>query len=388
MRPREDGTVALSQAALGYLLTSTGAVVVLLADDLGRRPESLGWLVSTFGVGLLVVGLSGRLLLRADALLVLRVAAGGLAVGAVLLGTAPTLLVAGLGGAVLGLSGAAVVLVTPVLVAGPKSPSRLQRVNAAASAASVAAPLLLGGVALAGGGGRLALLVAVPPLVALAVRRGPSASPTAGAGQQRGSDQLESAFTTADRGGVAAAWTPIVMAVSVEFCFVVWGASLLQDTGLTSGSAAATAATFPLGLAVGRVLAGWRARAAPVAAASVVVALGSLLTTAAQAPAPAAAGLLVAGLGVAPLYPATLAALVSRPDLRPGDGAALGALASGTAVLLAPAGLGLLGEQVGLRLALLAVLPLLAALLLARCRGEQVDADGEARVTSAPGIAC
>ena len=42
----------------------------------------------------------------------------------------------------------------------------------------------------------------------------------------------------------------------------------------------------------------------------------------------------------------------------------LGALASGTAITLAPAGLALLGSAVDLRLAYLVVLPLLGALVL------------------------
>ncbi len=47
-------------------------------------------------------------------------------------------------------------------------------------------------------------------------------------------------------------------------------------------------------------------------------------------------GLVIAGIGVAPLYPVTLAALVATPGLNPTRLSAIGALASGTAILSPP----------------------------------------------------
>jgi len=81
-------------------------------------------------------------------------------------------------------------------------------------------------------------------------------------------------------------------------------------------------------------------------------------------PAIVALGLVVAGLGVAPLYPVTLAALVATPGLSSARLSAIGALASGTAILLAPAILALLARVVDLRTAYLVTLPLIAILLL------------------------
>jgi hypothetical protein len=77
-----------------------------------------------------------------------------------------------------------------------------------------------------------------------------------------------------------------------------------------------------------------------------------------------AAGLLVAGFGIATLYPVTLAHLMATPGLPQSWGPSLGALASGAAVMVAPAVLALVGEVVELRLAFLLVLPTLGALVL------------------------
>jgi hypothetical protein len=82
-----------------------------------------------------------------------------------------------------------------------------------------------------------------------------------------------------------------------------------------------------------------------------------------------ALGLAVAGLGVAPLYPVTLAALVATPGLSPARLSAVGALASGTAILVAPAGLAVLARALDLRTAYLITLPLLAVLFALSRRG-------------------
>jgi hypothetical protein len=67
-------------------------------------------------------------------------------------------------------------------------------------------------------------------------------------------------------------------------------------------------------------------------------------------------------VGVAPLYPITIAALVATPGLSPARLAALGALASGTAILVAPTALAALATVVDLRTAFLIPLPLLVML--------------------------
>jgi hypothetical protein len=146
---------------------------------------------------------------------------------------------------------------------------------------------------------------------------------------------------------------------------VVWAVARLVASGLPTATAALLGSAFPIGMAVGRAIGpirlnGW----SPVLPSSVLAAAGTLLVSLFDVPAVVAAGLVVAGLGVAPLYPVTLAALVATPGISSARLAAVGALASGTAILVAPALLAVLARVLDLRTAYLITLPLLAVLFL------------------------
>ena len=165
---------------------------------------------------------------------------------------------------------------------------------------------------------------------------------------------------------MARRWAAIVLAVAVEFCFVVWGAGRLTETGVGDGAAAALACAFPVGLAVGRLAVptlmrpGWT----PVAGGAAATTAGTALLVAAPGPALATPALVVAGIGVAPLYPILLGDLLTVPGLAAWRAAARSTMASGTAILAAPAVLGVLGDAWGLRTSFLVTLPLLGALVV------------------------
>jgi len=95
-----------------------------------------------------------------------------------------------------------------------------------------------------------------------------------------------------------------------------------------------------------------------------VTATGTLLVVLVDAWPVVGLGQLLAGLGLATLYPILLARLMHTPGLRPEFGASLGALASGTAITVAPAVLALLATVVDLRIAFLLPLPILIGTLL------------------------
>ncbi|CAA9325353.1 MAG: hypothetical protein AVDCRST_MAG40-1664, partial [uncultured Gemmatimonadaceae bacterium] len=97
--------------------------------------------------------------------------------------------------------------------------------------------------------------------------------------------------------------------------------------------------------------------------AALVTASGATAVAVAGAPLAVAAGLALAGAGVALLYPVTITDLVGTPGLAPGQAVSLGALASGAAVLSAPAALAAVSAEVDLRTAFLVTLPLLALLV-------------------------
>jgi hypothetical protein len=165
------------------------------------------------------------------------------------------------------------------------------------------------------------------------------------------------------------------MAVSVEFCYVVWGVSRLRDTGLDTSIAAIAGIAFPAGMAVGRLTGPWLIRRLPAVPFGVAVsALGSVLVVLGSGWPTVASGLVLAGFGVATLYPVTLAELMAVPGLRPAMGASLGALASATAILLAPTALASMAASVELRLTFLFALPLLGLLLVLRGRTRDASA--------------
>ncbi len=371
-RGGSDVRAGVALSAVGFTIAALGAVLVLLARDLEVSPQDLSWLSSAFGAGLVIVAPVGARLLALGGDTVLRAGSLVLALGAATLAVASVTPVVVLGALALGAGGAAVVLAVSALLAGADAPRRLAAVNAASSAAGIAAPLLIGGLDAVSGAGRLALLVMVPPLLVIAAVRGrvtspaeaPSAAPSAPSAAPAETTEVAPARTAHPLVGPPGAgrrWVTVVAAVSVEFCFVVWAVARLQLTGLPAAAAVATATVFPLGMALGRasgiVLAGWP-RVLPVSAA--VTLAGTALVVASPGPVLVAAGLFLAGLGAALLYPVTLAELLAVPGLGTRRGASAGALASGTAILLAPVALAGLSGLVDLRLAFLLVLPLLA----------------------------
>jgi len=244
---RGDLHVGIAQSALGYVLTSLGAVLVLLARDLDLPVARLAWLSSAFGIGLLVAAAAGPLVLQAGPRPALRAGALTAAAGACLLAGASTLPLAAAGGLLFGFGGAFLVLVTPALVSGPAAAARLTRVNAASSTAAVLAPLALGGLDALGPSGRLALLVCVPPLLLLAASP-PPAGPTWTAEQTRvhyGGAASGSGRQPLARLQVLSRWARVVLAVGVEFCFAVWAVARLQDTGVPAATAATLGSSFP-----------------------------------------------------------------------------------------------------------------------------------------------
>ncbi len=372
-----DLAVGIALVAVGYLLGSLGPCLILLARDLDVPRGELTWLAGGFGVSLLLFGVAGTWLLAAGPARLMRGTAAGLAAGMALLAAAPSVIPAQAGALLAGVGGAGLVLAAPTLLAGTKLAARLTRVNAASSIASVSAPLLMSALDATTGNGRLALLLPLPALLWLVVvplRHAASASIDSAAPAPHDSLRLEPATSrrrlpshTPLAVRAAVGWLCIVLAVSAEFAFLVWGAARLQDSGLRAPAAAAAAAAFPIGMAAGRLVAPLLPARLPLVALGAGLAVAAALAVAAPLSAPLlTAAMAAAGLGIAVLYPVMLARLMSTPGLGPDRGAALGAAASGTAALASPILLDRLAGPAGLRHAFLVVAPLLLVLLALR----------------------
>ncbi|MFI6830560.1 MFS transporter [Kribbella sp. NPDC050241] len=388
---RDEVQIGIGLSSMGFVLAGLGACIAILARDLDEPTSRLALLSSGFAIGLLIVALVGPRLLRTWPIsTVLALGSVVCSAGIVLLALAPVYAVAVAGGLCIGLGGALLVLVAPLMLNGPTAAARLSRVNAVASGAGILAPLAIGALDSLGPTGRLAILAAVPPLLLLAVLTWRTASPSPPVREAPVPVLIDSAPAVGlgkrwfgrrtGRGlkglvprrlgravvlEVGRGWLRIVLAVAVEFCFVVWAVARLVSTGLPTATAALLGSAFPIGMAVGRAIGPihWRAWS-PVVPSGLLAIAGTLLVSLFDSPAAVALGLGVAGFGIAPLYPITLAALVATPGLSPARLAAVGALASGIAILIAPALLAVLARVLDLRTAYLVTLPLLATLFV------------------------
>lgn len=352
-------TAYVVQSGFGFLLAALGPCLVLLARDLSRPPEELSWVSAGFGVGLLLVGVLGERLMRLGTWRVHRVSAVLLGLGGALLAVSTGVEPARTGAVLLGLGGAGTVLSSPVLLSGPGGTSRMSWAFGLNSLLGIVAGPAMSAVDAATGRGRLALLGAAPVLVWAALRPpGHPPPPAPAAAQHR-------ELPSGTRWRAAWWWLAIVMSVSPEFAFVIWGAARLQASGLSPTGAAAAAAAFPVGMAAGRMLVVPRLLGAlPLVPLGVGLAAAASLLCAAPLPPPfVVAACAAAGLGISALYPISLGRLVKVPGLDPDRGSAVGAVGSGTAVLLAPLLLGLLARAVPLRLGFLAAVPPLLAVL-------------------------
>jgi fucose permease len=160
-----------------------------------------------------------------------------------------------------------------------------------------------------------------------------------------------------------------VLAVSVEFCMVFWAPSYLHDRlGQRTATASALAGSFLLGMALGRASVGpvtrtTRSTDATILVATAVALAGFAVFWLSGAAWLATVGLGLTGLGVALLYPLTVARYVAASPTDSTHSSSRAALASGLAIGIAPFALALISDGVGLHGAYL-IVPVLCALLI------------------------
>jgi MFS family permease len=171
----------------------------------------------------------------------------------------------------------------------------------------------------------------------------------------------------------------VAIGIAIEFCPIYFGAEALTATGLRTAQAAIAMSGFYLGILAGRVAGAYLTRRAgrttPLLYVSLAVtAAGFGLFWLTGSPVPAVTGLFICGLGIANLYPLSLALTLAAA---PGNADAANArtqLLGGLFVIAAPYLLGSLADHVGLHAAFtiepvligLATLLLLAGLGLRR----------------------
>jgi fucose permease len=211
--------------------------------------------------------------------------------------------------------------------------------------AAFVCPMVLAYGAGAGPGWWLGLMPALGllALLVLDLRRGPSLAIAGGSEEETG--RLPRDFWVA--------WAFLVAAIGVEFSIVFWAATLVERQATTTvAEAAAIAAAFLGGMFLGRLALSsgvgrrWRTPAM-VSGGLAVAAAGAALAWVSTSPTLSTVALLLAGLGVAVLYPLGVAAAIAAAPGRLAQAGNRLTLASGLAILVAPLALGAVADATG-----------------------------------------
>lgn len=353
------------QAAIGWCIGGLGPVLILGARDLEVPRYQLSWLGSAFGFGLLGAGVLGRRILRHGAEPVTRVGAVLVGLGVALLAFGSTVPMLTAGGLLQGAGCSAFLIATPALIGIDDRPRRLAVAVGASSIAGLVAPAAIALTDQVLPTGRIVLVAAVfwlAPVALLPLRapqglgfdRPPTAS-NIGAGTMSQDTWVR--------------WWVIVLAVSAEFFFWTWGAARLVDGGAAIDRASGLAAAFAIGMAVGRIIGPRSLRSlGPIHLSALTTGFAAIVVTL-QLPIPVlVCALFLAGLGVAVLYPVSLARLLDAPGLSEERLIALAAFASGVAITVTPTVLGLFDRAIDVRLAFALVPVLMVGVVLLQGR--------------------
>jgi predicted MFS family arabinose efflux permease len=354
-------------SALGYALLVGGLSVGVVLGELRQQFHLSGVIAalhgSTFGFGLLIAGFWGvRVVDRLGRRRSLAVSAAAITAGITLFCVGPAWPITLAGTALAGLGGALLVMVMPSLISdhhGEHRAAAFAAVNGAPGLAGVAFSLAVGtALALQWSWRPPYLILTAVIVLALTAVAWPVPIPNS---------PRQGAFTLThlrDR-DVFVPSLHIVNAVLSEFAIGVWAATYLKEVGRASGGqASALAGVFGVSmflsrLALPRIMR--RLGDATITVSFVVLGIGAMMMCFAPGLLPRVGGLVIVGLGGAPLYPLTVDRLYASAEHKI-DSISLGAicaLASGVAVTLGPLALGVLADSVGLRRAML-IVPVIA----------------------------
>jgi MFS family permease len=369
-----DGPTLLCYGALAsfaFWLYAYGPALALLRAELHFSYTVLGVYAALWSAGAALAGVSfapvARRLPRAP---LLWFSAAGMAAGAGLFTAARTIAVTMSGAVLLGLAGTIMLTCIQAILSdrhGERRDRALTEANVGAAACAVVVPLLLGLFQATPLGWRAALALPALALAGLYLRYRHQPLPAAAA--------APAGRPAGRRSGLSlSCWllaAMVAVGVAIEFCLIYFGAEVLTSTGLRTDQAATAMSCFYLGILGGRVggayLTRRAGRAVPLLYVSLAVtAAGFGAFWLAGQPALAILGLLLCGIGVANLYPLSLALTLAAAPGRGDTANARVQLLGGMLVIVAPYLLGSLADRFGLRAAF-TVEPVLigaAALLL------------------------
>ncbi len=366
VRDRTTWQLYLLFASWGWFLFAFGPSLALLGDEQGATATQIGLHGTALAAGTLLSGLSqaplvGRLgrrgvLWGGAAVVVLAVLGLTVPIGQGGVGTPAVTLSAA---ALAGWGGSTMVNATaPALIDhhGRAGSAAFTEANALGAGVGAAAPLVIGAAIALGLGWRTGLLMLLPMLAVIWLLFRTCPVPPVVAHEQDTERRLPGAYWWA--------WGLVVSGIGAEFCFTIWGTTLVAErTGAADASAAGTLTAFVLGMALGR-LQGARLSLRVPSGQLILMALGvtatgwALLWTSTTLVI-AVGGLFVAGLGIAVLFPIGVSRAIERSGGRSDLATGRVAIGAGLAIGLAPLTLGRLADAVGLERAFLVVPALL-----------------------------
>jgi fucose permease len=345
-----------------YFMNLQGNIIPFLQEQFGLSYRVVSLHSSAVALGVIAVGLTGdRIVARLGRKLSLRVGTLGVVAGAILLCIAP--------GPAFSIPSCILIgaslnpIIAPALLAdlhGARRADAYAGQSIAASVFGITGPVLTGLFLWLGFGWRypvfLGMAFGIGMLLWFRREDPPDGTTHAQGGQQR----LPAAFW--------AYWLLLASGCALEFSVLLWAPAYLERVaGFSTSAAAALAAGFAVGVVIGRITLGFvvsriSGRVLLLGALCMAFA-GFLVYWGIAGPVGSIAGVLMLGLGVAPLYPLTMSFAVGVAGPAANKAAARLNSAFGAAILIAPIALGAIADEVGLAMAHL-TLPFLICLAL------------------------
>ncbi len=361
----------LAYALLGYygcLQTSVGPIMAFLRTELQLNYTIEGLHFSAWAFGAILAGINGdyaiRLLGRRS---VLWGGGAGMAAGAIALITARQPLWTLLSLVLMGYAGNLMLISLQAALSDTHGEQRsiaLLEGNVMASIGAFLAPFGIGLLQETGPGWRSALLLMVCAFLLLFVltRRIPIPSVNPAESKKASvAGRLPVAFW--------AYWIVVIVGMAIEWCITYWSADfLVKEGGLSKANSAGLLSIFFVAAVVGRFLGSRLARrirpSKLVLFSIAFAAAGFLLFWLIPVLSLRLSGLLLAGLGIANLYPLAISLTLATVPQQADSASARISLGSGLSVVIVPFVLGAFADHVGLRSAFSIVAMLLLIMII------------------------
>ena len=382
VRDRFTWLAYLMLAYYAYAQATLGPLMPFLRAELDLNYTVAGLHISAFALGMILAGLLGdRWAQRRGRRFVFWAGGAGMAIGALILAISHQVVLTITGALVMGWLGSFLLVMIQAALSdrhGERRAIALTESNVAASICAALAPVFIGAFQQLGFGWRTALYLVAASFLLLFFLFQPEPIPAnrpAGPNPQRSSRQSLPVFFWGY-------WTVVLLAVSIEWCVIFWGADFLENSvGLSKVNAATMMSLFFGAMVLGRVAGSRLSRALPsstlLLAAFGIVAVGFPLYWLAPIPALNLLGLFIAGLGVANLFPLTLSVAVGVAADQANAASARIAMAGGLAILISPLTLGWVADQLDIQNAYgVVALLLVAAVTVTWLTNRRVAAKG------------